>query len=180
MLMSDDEARRKRVETYGSWAAYKTDQETKKLLNQFGSTLDEIESLVKSRFGEEWDYEIIESEFDGDEIYLNCDVLMKTTEQQENAHISRIQCRGESKFTSYYAATAVFEVNEDELNCTIDELLEEFEETSFGDNDVSFDFADGFLDLTITNDQYEPEPFDVNDVEGYCDELDEIIESHTK
>ena len=178
--MSDDEAQRKQVETYGSWARNKTEQETKNLLNRFGSTLDEIESLVKSRFGEEWDYEILESEFDGDEIYLHCDVLMKTTEQQEKAHISHIQCRGEGKFTSYYAATAVFQVHEDELNCTIDELLEKFEETYFESNDVSFDVDDEWINLTITNDEYEPAPFDVNDVEKYCAELDEIIKSHTK
>jgi hypothetical protein len=178
--MTDDEVQRKR-ETYGSWAAYKTDQEIKNVLNRFGSALDEIESLVKSRFGKEWDYEIVECEFDGNaEIYLNCEVLMKTAEQQEKAHISNIQCRGESKFTSYYAATAVFEVHEDELNCTIDELLEAFEETYFDNNDVSFDVDDEWINLTIRNDEYEPYSFDVNDVEKYCAELDEIIKSHTK
>ena len=119
----DDDKEKTVVETFGQWAAGKSFEEAKQDCNNYGNTIPAVKQFVENLLGDEYEYSINEFEIRSDEIWVHCDVH---SGRKEIKYVYDMQFRLDMQGgRSSYAAHGYLRINENELNCSVDEFIDE-------------------------------------------------------
>ena len=118
-----DDDKKKIVEKYGYWAQFMTESEAKSMLRDYGNAIPAVKQFVENILGDEYEYSINEFEITSDKIWVHCDVH---SGRKEIKYIYDMQFRLDMQGgRSSYAAHGYLRINENELNCSVDEFIDE-------------------------------------------------------
>ena len=118
-----DDDKKKIVEKYGYWAQFMTESEAKSMLRDYGNAIPAVKQFVENILGDEYEYSINEFEIRSDEIWVHCDVH---SGRKEIKYVYDMQFRLDMQGgRSSYAAHGYLRINENELNCSVDEFIDE-------------------------------------------------------
>jgi len=118
-----DDDKKKIVEKYGYWAQFMTESEAKSMLRDYGNAIPVVKQFVENLLGDEYEYSINEFEIRSDKIWVHCDVH---SGRKEIKYVYDMQFRLDMQGgRSSYAAHGYLRINENELNCSVDEFIDE-------------------------------------------------------
>ena len=119
----DDDKEKTVVGTFGQWAAGKSFEEAKQDCKGYGDAIPAAKQFVENILGDEYEYSINEFEITSDKIWVHCDVH---SGRKEIKYIYDMQFRLDMQGgRSSYAAHGYLRINENELNCSVDEFIDQ-------------------------------------------------------